>query len=257
MREFTFKSIEKLYKTFLVNDYKIMSYLEYLKLSKKPDKFVILRHDVDRFPLQSLKMAVLENNLGFKSTYYFRTRSYTFKPHIISKIAKMGHEIGYHYENYSDCNGDHEKSIVNFKLNLNLFDKYFDVKTICMHGSPLSKWDNKKIWDNYDYKDYGIIADTSFDIDYNDIFYITDNGWGWNNEKVSVRDKVNSNFDIIIKNTDDLINKINQNTLPNKIMINAHPDTFFQNRFKWLLNKIFIKSKNIIKREIVRFKILR
>ncbi len=59
-----------------------------------------------------------------------------------------------------------------------------------MHGSPLSKFDNKKIWEKYDYRDYGIIADPSFDIDYNEVFYITDTGRSWNNSKASVRDKV-------------------------------------------------------------------
>jgi hypothetical protein len=40
--------------------------------------------------------------------------------------------------------------------------EFYPVKTICMHGSPLSKYDNKKIWEKYDYRDYGIIAEPSF-----------------------------------------------------------------------------------------------
>jgi hypothetical protein len=27
------------------------------------------------------------------------------------------------------------------------FRKICDVKTICMHGNPLSKWTNKDVWD--------------------------------------------------------------------------------------------------------------
>jgi len=45
-----------------------------------------------------------------------------------------------------------------------------------MHGSPLSKYDNRKIWEKYDYRDYGIIAEPYFDIDFNEVFYMTDKG---------------------------------------------------------------------------------
>jgi len=47
-------------------------------------------------------MARLENELGIKATYFFRTIPHTFKPEIIKEIAGMGHEIGYHYENLSE-----------------------------------------------------------------------------------------------------------------------------------------------------------
>ena len=54
----------------------------------------------------------------------------------------------------------------------------------------MSKYDNKKLWEKYDYRDYGIIADPYFDIDYDEVFYITDTGRAWNNSTASVRDKV-------------------------------------------------------------------
>jgi hypothetical protein len=57
---------------------------------------VVMRHDVDRKPENSLKMARLESELGIKATYYFRTIPQTLKPDIIRQIADIGHEIGYH-----------------------------------------------------------------------------------------------------------------------------------------------------------------
>ena len=125
-----------------------------------------------------------------------------------------------------------------------------------MHGSPMSKWDNKNIWNKYRYQDYGIIADTSFDINYNEFFYITDNGWGWNNTSVSVRDKVKTAFNIQIKNTKHLIELIQNDRLPNYVMLNAHPDTFFDHNVKWFFNKIMIKFKNLIKKQIVKYNLL-
>ncbi len=67
-------------------------------------------------------------------------------------------------------------AIEDFELNLERFRKIYPVKTICMHGSPLSKYDNKEIWEKYDYRDYGIIAEPYFDIDFDEVFYITDTG---------------------------------------------------------------------------------
>ena len=54
------------------------------------------------------------------------------------------------------------------------------VKTICMHGSPLSKWDNRDLWKRYNYRDFGIIAEPYFDLDFDEVFYITDTGRSWN-----------------------------------------------------------------------------
>ena len=59
-----------------------------------------------------------------------------------------------------------------------------------MHDSPLSKYDNRLLWKYYNYRDYGIIGEPYFDIDFNDVFYLTDTGRRWDGEKVSVRDKV-------------------------------------------------------------------
>jgi len=64
-----------------------------------------------------------------------------------------------------------------------------DVKTICMHGSPLSKYDNRDLWNHYDYRDFGIIAEPYFDLDFSKVLYLTDTGRRWDGEEVSIRDK--------------------------------------------------------------------
>jgi len=53
---------------------------------------------VDRKPGNALKMARLEDEMGIRATYFFRTIPHTFKPEIIKEVSGMGHEIGYHYE---------------------------------------------------------------------------------------------------------------------------------------------------------------
>ena len=104
---------------------------------------------MNRLPGNSLKTARLENELGIKATYFFRTIPHTFKPEIIKEIAGMGHEIGYHYENLATCGVYLRLSIDDFRLNLEKLRKVYPVKTIYMHGSPLSKWDNRDLWKKY------------------------------------------------------------------------------------------------------------
>jgi len=255
MKDFTFDVFKDILLSFRANDYLIMQFKESLNTSDDNIRRVILRHDVDRFPLQTLQMARMEAANHICSTYYFRIIPSVFKPEIIREVAALGHEIGYHYEDLSLCGGDPKRSIEHFERSLDKLRQFYPVETICMHGSPLSKWDNKTIWQQYDYKKFGIIADTSFDIDYQKVFYITDNGRAWNRTSVSVRDKVETQYNIPINNSFHLIDMVNQGKLPDQVMINAHPDTFFDFGFKYMLNWAFIETKNIAKWLIVRFKI--
>jgi len=145
-------------------------------------------------------------------------------------------------------------AIDEFRLNLETLRKIYPVKTICMHGSPFSRYDNRKLWEKYDYRDYGIIAEPYFDIDFNEVFYLTDTGRSWNNSDASLRDKVNSGFDLKIKDTWDLIKKIENNELPDKIMINVHPQRWHDLGFYWYKELIGQNIKNIIKRCLIKLR---
>jgi len=59
-----------------------------------------------------------------------------------------------------------------------------------MHGSPLSKYDNRKLWEEYDYRDFGIVEESYFDMDFLDVLYLTDTGRSWNSENYNVIDRV-------------------------------------------------------------------
>ncbi len=79
-----------------------------------------------------------------------------------------------------------------FVKNLEKMRKIVPVETICMHGSPLSRFDNRDIWKKYDYRELGIIGEASMDIDFSKVAYYTDTGRRWDGAEVSIRDKVNS-----------------------------------------------------------------
>ena len=69
-----------------------------------------------------------------------------------------------------------DRAYVLFCEELEMFRKVVPVETICMHGSPRAKYDNKMIWEKYDYRELGIVGEPYFDVDWNVFGYLTDTG---------------------------------------------------------------------------------
>ena len=253
MKDFTHNIYRELLETLKKQNYQFITVKEYFTSNYDDSKpFIMMRHDVDRYPNRSLEMAKLEKSMGVKVTYYFRTIPQTFKPNIIKAIADLGHEIGYHYESLAETNGDYKKAIKDFELNLSRLNELYPIKNIAMHGRPTSKWDSRLLWDKYDYKKYGILSEPYFDIDFNKVFYATDAGRAWDNEAINLRDKVDTKFDFSFVDTNDIIKALKDNELPTKIMINIHPEHWANSDMEWY--KIFIirRIKNFIKKIILR-----
>ena len=185
--DFTIKQYTQLLKALQSQGYFLKPFAEFIEHPGK--KVLVLRHDVDALPKNSLRFAKLQAAQGIAGTYYFRIIPQSFNERIIKEISAMGHEVGYHYETMDTYKGSVDKAYDEFCGNLNKFRKLVPIKTISMHGSPLSKFDNREIWKKYDYKKLGIIGEPYFDIDFSEIAYYTDTGRRWDGEKVSVRDK--------------------------------------------------------------------
>jgi hypothetical protein len=71
---------------------------------KSPQKrFIILRHDVDAHVSKALEMAKIDNELAIPATFFIRLHG-PYNPfrqpsyEAILEIAKLGHQIGLHYE---------------------------------------------------------------------------------------------------------------------------------------------------------------
>ena len=124
-----------------------------------------------------------------------------------------------------------------------------------MHGSPLSKYNNRKLWEKYDYKTQDIIGEP-YEINYKDLYYLTDTGRCWDGWKVSVRDKViqQNNWirqGFVFHSTEDIISSINKNSFPKKVMFTFHPQRWHNNLFLWIDELISQKIKNQAKRIII------
>ena len=261
MRDFTLKIYKQLLTALLQAGYEFITFEQYCSLSAGaslrslgeaeaqllPEKFIILRHDVDLKAKNSLETAKIEHSLSIRASYYFRVVPQSDKPHIIKQIAGLGHEIGYHYEDLSLFKGDENQAIAHFEEKLAYFRTFYSVRTICMHGSPTSKIDNKDIWKSNSYRNFGIIGEPYFDVDFNKVFYLTDTGRSWNGERFSVRDKVQTPFNQRFSTTKEIINAAKNAILLDKIMITTHPQRWTNNFVWWLWEIVFQSFKNQIK----------
>lgn len=228
-RDFTIPKFTQLCEA-ISSNYTTVTMTEYIR-NQHPDRFVLLRHDVDRMPRRALVTAQIEQELGIKATYYFRTTENVFKPDIICQIRDMGHEIGYHYETLSEAKGDKKKAFDLFKSHLNNFRNFCEVKTICMHGKPLSKFDNRELWEEHDYKDLGLIGEAYLSVG-NDLNYFSDTGrtWGLGN---NLRDYIPGKTEMYVANTtDDLIELVERNEF-NNFYILAHPERWASSVLGW------------------------
>ena len=245
-RDFTVRKYSELLDAFKKAGYEFQTFRDFLK--QPLDRVVILRHDVDKLPLNSLNFAKIEKDKGLNASYFFRSVPVSFKPSVIRAIQQMGHEIGYHYEVMDQTKGDVYKALEIFMQNLDKFRNVAKIETICMHGSPMSKYDNRELLNKFHYYDYGIIGEPYFDIDYSKVLYLTDTGRSWNSEETNIRDKVESPFHYEIKNTDQLIELILKKELPNQIMLNTHPQRWNDEYMKWGKELVGQNVKNQVKR---------
>lgn len=251
-RDFTLNVYRKFLETALEQGYRLTSYEEYIRQDLADEKVMILRHDVDRLPENSLATALIQSELNVKGSYYFRSVPGSFKPSYIKQIRDLGHEIGYHYEDMTLANGNADQAIQLFERHLDHVREFYPVSTICMHGSPLSKWDNRLIWEKYDYRDYGLLGEPYFDLDFNRMLYITDTGRQWNNQASSVRDKVDTNMDYRFSSTFDLITQLSQDALPDQIMQNIHPQRWSNTLMNWSQELLMQNIKNQVKKVIIK-----
>ena len=271
--------------------------------NKGGQKLIILRHDVDLLPQNALQFARIQADLSIKGSYYFRIVPESFNEKIILEIAPLGHEIGYHYETM-DTSGEKEKgkrkkekvevkrrsrkaeenggkenqneklidlAYEEFCKNLETFRKLVPIKTICMHGSPRSPYDNREIWKKYNYRDLGITGEPYFDTDFSKVAYYTDTGRMWDGNKYIVRDRIpNSQFSPSLfpfsfflfpspfspfpspfpsyHTTRQIIHAVNTNTFPEKAMLTFHPQRWTDRPVPWMQELVVQGVKNIVKK---------
>ena len=261
MKDFTIVAYKNLLDSFLQKDYQFITFEDYVSgVGEAINKWLILRHDVDARPDNSLAFAKIQAERGICGTYYFRMVPQSFKEEIIHEIASLGHEVGYHYETMDSCRGRVDDAYLEFCKHLEVFNKHVPVKTISMHGSPMSPYDNREIWKKYDYRSLGILGEPYFDLDFNKVYYLTDTGRCWDGHRFNVRDKVtienplkNETFlNLHFHSTEDIIKAVDAGLFPVYAMLNFHPQRWNDNPQLWLREIILQNLKNAAKAVIVK-----
>lgn len=258
--DFTLKKYTELLQALKGSGYQFMTFEQYClnKEALLETRFAILRHDVDIKAENSLAIAKIEKSFGIRASYYFRVVEQSNKPEVIQAIVDLGHEIGYHYEDLTICNGDLENAIVHFKKHLDYFRQFYPITTICMHGSPRSPYDSRDLWKQFDYHEFGIVGEPYFDVDFSKVFYLTDTGRRWDGFHVSLRDKIPVFQDEWIRNgwvyhrTDDLIEALSDGTLPLQLMITTHPQRWTDRCLPWCQELVIQSVKNMVKGAMVK-----
>jgi len=316
--DFTISTYSALIKTLQQQGFSFLTFKEFI--SESLGKAIVLRHDVDTLPGNSLEFAKIQADAGIKGTYYFRILPQSFDVKIIKEISSLGHEVGYHYEDLSfawtklkaqgaacpterrqsfglgrRAQGEEfeielvEKGIESFSKNLEKLRKIVPVKTICMHGSPMSRWDSRLLWKYYDYHDFGIIGEPYFDVNFDEVLYLTDTGRRWDGESFNIRDKASgvgqqatgdeNRHEVRdlrhgetqklhsahstprslhpepfphFHSTFDIIKASGQGRLPDKIMMTFHPQRWSDKILPWAGELIMQNLKNIAKYFIIR-----
>lgn len=250
MRDFTLVVYRQLLDSMKAAGYSFQTFSQYLHAPAK--KVILLRHDVDDRKLHSLEFARIQHEKGIVGSYYFRMVPESFDEGVIREIYALGHEVGYHYEDMDFAKGDPQKAIKLFEQHLERLRKIVPVTTICMHGSPRSRFDNKDVWKQYNYRNYGIIGEPYFDLDYKSVFYMTDTGRRWDGHAVSVRDKVEDHFGLRFHTTQQIIQRLGEGQFPEKAMINFHPQRWTDDSRLWLVDKHRQNVKNAVKYVLIK-----
>ena len=206
---------------------------------------------MDKRVLCAMNMAREERRMKVKASYYLREDMVLYGKHVIEFFAERGHEVGYHYEELVKERGDVDKAYARFMRNIEEMRQVVDVRTITMHGSPMSRFDSKEMWQKYDYKKLGLIGEPQMDVDWGEMVYLTDTGRSWNG--VSRRDKVADRASEwkekgwVYETTDDVIKAVKEGRFPTCVMMTVHPQRWSDNMWEWTLELVMQKVKNVVK----------
>ncbi len=253
MRDFTLETYRLLLAKLQETNRRFYT-LEDICKEKPQGSFVVLRHDVDRKPLNALRIAKLENEKKIRSTYYFRITKKVFDPELIREVSQLGHEVGYHFEDLSSLHGNIDDAVRSFKKNIDTFRQIVPVSTVSMHGKPLSRFDNMELIKKIDLAELGILCEPYSIVERLNLTYLTDVGRKWNNSSVNLRDRVSSFAHPGLKTTFDVIDALDDKLSGENLMLNIHPERWEDKALPRIRNAVWQKMKNAGKYLLIKIR---
>ncbi len=144
--DFTYTTLASLLETLSNRGFSFSTLHNFAASSPSEGRVIILRHDVEDDYNKALTFARTEHRMGIMGSYYFRLFPVAANDRIISQIAALGHEVGYHYDDLSVCKGNYKEAITRFTRNVAHLRQFGTVTTITMEGAPRSRFDNRMLW---------------------------------------------------------------------------------------------------------------
>jgi hypothetical protein len=172
-----------------------------------------------------------------------------------------------------------------FGSNLRYFREYYPVRVISMHGSPGARTDNRLVWKYFNYHECDILCEPYFDLDHSEMLYLTDTGGRWDGDKYNIRDRaiisnngetaafvewkakpvrgslLNMTEDAVklttrhkIHSTKEIILLAGSGMLPEKLVINTHPQRWHDSIILWIYESYIQIIKNQIKRFVIKWR---
>lgn len=236
-KDFTFDIYEELLQAGLGADYEHITVREYLSADELPEQFVIHRHDVDRKPENALTMARLEARHSISSTYYFRTIDKTFQPSMMQEIEELGHEVGYHYEDMDRASGNVQDAHRRFNEELAKIRQHVSIDTVCMHGNPLTNYDNRNMWEgSIGFGEYGLLGEAYLSMDFTDITYFSDTGRTWKDGALKIKDHTvgEDEKSIQASSTNDLCNLLLSGSVDRACLL-SHPNRWADSQVEYFV----------------------
>lgn len=185
---FKFEHFKDAIKRFLKAGYTFSTF-DGLSRQQKRKKIFLLRHDIDYSMLRALEFARIEISLGIKATYFVRLHSrdynpFEFKTYVkLREIAKLGHELGLHFEAMDISHITKEDEIEVFKREKIILENIIGqpVYTAAQHGdfTGISRNWNNHFFTKYTMSQAGIKNHTAEARFRKDFKYLSDTFQQW------------------------------------------------------------------------------
>lgn len=245
MTDFTLDSYFLIIDSALEADYQLVTVNDLFDKRSVQKQHIVLRHDVDRRPQNALNIARGESDRGVRSTYYFRIIPSTFKPDIIKAIHELGHEIGYHYEDFHVARYDPKKAFNLFQQHLGALREIAPIKTIVMHGSPMARFNNMELWNHHKFESMNV-KDCILSYDWSNYGFFTDTGRSFSACKTNLRDTIGGIAFPEIATSKQLADFFINRRYP-RIQFSTHPERWNYFGFDWMRQLITDKTLNAVK----------
>ncbi|MBT8243802.1 MAG: hypothetical protein HKP48_09010 [Winogradskyella sp.] len=266
--QFTYKQLHKICKT-VVEIKDTITANKILDNNTTEADWVVFKHDVETNVSRALKMARIEAQYGITATYY--VQGYLLKDNValLKEIAKLGHEVTYHYDVLDANNGDYIKAREEFVDFVNAFEvNGFNIETLCPHGNPLmirNGWNSNKDFFRNDEisKEFSHMLDIVVDLPktlVSEYKYISDAGFKFQIIANVEDNDINNGEDIHIKSLENFVEILKENK---KVIFSTHPHRWKtcsisavinKSKFKFIRSVALLVSKNkAIKKFLSKF----